>query len=120
MRPAELSGQDVIGFEAGSAIRMLIDDALREARVEMNVVMEVRSIAAILRLVDSTASLAFVSELGAGSRPVLEVRGLRVERELGLITRRGRALSSAVRAFAAELGRVEAARVERARGGRGR
>lgn len=103
LRPAELDGQDLIAFEAGSAIRQLIDDALRAADVAVNVVMEVRSIAAILRLVDSTGSLAFVSELSVGGRPVLELQGLRVERELGLITRRGRTLSPAAAAFVAEL-----------------
>jgi len=84
-------------------IRQLIDDALRAADVAVNVVMEVRSIAAILRLVDSTGSLAFVSELSVGGRPVLELQGLQVERELGLITRRGRALSPAAAAFVQEL-----------------
>jgi DNA-binding transcriptional LysR family regulator len=103
LRPSELSGLDLITFEAGSAIRALIDDTLRSAEVAMNVVMEVRSIAAILQLVDATGSVAFVSELSVGGRPVLDVQGLRVERELGLITRRGRPLSSAAAAFVAEL-----------------
>lgn len=101
--PADLAGQQLIGFEGGSAIRRLIDAALRAADVEVDVVMEVRSIAAILQLVDSTASLAFVSDMSAAGRPVIEVRGLRIERELGLVTRRGRAVSGAARAFAAEL-----------------
>ncbi len=103
LRPSELSGLDLITFEAGSAIRALIDDTLRSAEVAMNVVMEVRSIAAILQLVDATGSVAFVSELSVGGRPVLDVQGLRVERELGLITRRGRPLSSAAAAFVTEL-----------------
>lgn len=103
VRPRELEGQDLIAFEGGSVIRQLIDDALRAADVAVNVVMEVRSIAAILRLVDSTGSLAFVSELSVGGRPVLELQGLQVERELGLITRRGRALSPAAAAFVQEL-----------------
>jgi DNA-binding transcriptional LysR family regulator len=46
---AELAGLAFVGFEAGSAIRQIIDGALREAGVEMNVVMELRSIPAILR-----------------------------------------------------------------------
>jgi DNA-binding transcriptional LysR family regulator len=82
--PADLAGQALIGFEGGSAIRRLIDEALRAAEVEVNVVMEVRSIAAILRLVESTASLAFVSEMSTEGRSVIDVRGLRIERELGL------------------------------------
>jgi DNA-binding transcriptional LysR family regulator len=103
--PSDLAGQNLIGFEGGSAIRRLIDEALRNAAIDVNVVMEVRSIAAILRLVDSTASLAFVSDMSAADRPVIDVRGLRIERELGLVTRRGRAVSRAARAFADELRR---------------
>ena len=95
--------EDLNPLEEAQAIRRLIDDALRAAEVEVNVVMEVRSNAAILRLVDSTASLAFVSDLSAEGRPVIEVKGLRIERELGLVTRRGRATSRAAQAFADEL-----------------
>jgi molybdate transport repressor ModE-like protein len=101
--PGDLAAHALIGFEGGSAIRRLIDGALAAAGVEPNVVMEVRSIAAILRLVDSTSSLAFVSAMSAEGRPVIEVRGLTIERELGLVTRRDRALSRAAAAFASEL-----------------
>ena len=61
---SQLAGLGVVGFEAGSAIRQLIDSALRAAGVEMNVVMELRSIPAIVRMVATTGSLGFVSQLG--------------------------------------------------------
>jgi DNA-binding transcriptional LysR family regulator len=108
--PENLQGQALIGFEAGSAIRSRIDEALHEAGVAMNVVMEVRSIAAILKLVESTASLAFVSEMGVENHPVIDVRGFRVERELALISRRGFELSAATRAFCEELRLLAAAK----------
>lgn len=95
----DLHGQRMVGFEAGSAIRVLIDSALREAEVSMNVVMELRSIDAILRMVETTGSLAFVSEMGAEKARVVPVRGLRVERQLALITKKGRALSPAAATF---------------------
>lgn len=104
----ELQGQTLVGFEGGSAIRLLIDAALREAEVSMNVVMELRSIAAILEMVETTGSLAFVSEMGAERARVVQVRGLRVERQLALIRKSGRALSPAASAFCEqvrELGR---------------
>jgi len=93
-----LNGQNLVGFEAGSAVRWLIDAALREAQVEVNVVMELRSVAAILQMVETTGSLAFVSELSVVSeqsrrgRAVvpLAVRGLEIQRELALINKRGR------------------------------
>jgi molybdate transport repressor ModE-like protein len=107
-----LSGQNLVGFEAGSAVRWLIDGALREAQVEMNVVMELRSVAAILQMVETTGSLAFVSELSvqseqfqrSGAVVPLLVRGLEIQRELALISKRGRSLSPAARAFSDSLG----------------
>jgi molybdate transport repressor ModE-like protein len=107
-----LNGQNLVGFEAGSAVRWLIDAALREAQVEMNVVMELRSVAAILQMVETTGSLAFVSELSVESEPSrrgravvpLAVRGLEIQRELALISKHGRSLSPAARAFSEGLG----------------
>jgi len=103
-----LTGQNLVGFEAGTAVRWLIDAALREAQVEVNVVMELRSVAAILQMVETTGSLAFVSELAVSeesrSVAVVRVRGLNIQRELGLISKRGRSLSPAALEFRAMLG----------------
>ena len=101
-----LAGMSLVGFEAGSAIRHLIDAALRDAGVEMNVVMELRSIAAIVRMVATTGNLAFVSQIGVENErdvQVLPVRGLAIRRELAVIARRGVALSPAAEAFAKRL-----------------
>jgi len=102
-----LRGQGLVGFEGGSAIRQLIDAALRDAGVEMNVVMELRSIAAILQMVATTRSLAFISELGVPARDrriaPIAVRGLRIVRKLAIIRKRGRPLSPAAAAFAQTL-----------------
>jgi len=100
---ADLRGQSVVGFEAGSAIRQLIDVALRDAGVQMNILMELRSIPAILQMVMSTRSLAFVSRLSlrqADSRiQMLEVKGLTIIRELAVISKRDRPLSAGALAF---------------------
>jgi DNA-binding transcriptional LysR family regulator len=101
-----LAGLSLVGFEAGSAIRHLIDAALRDAGVEMNVVMELRSIAAIVRMVEMTGNLAFVSQIGVENERdvrVLPVRGLDIRRELAVIARRGAVLSPAADAFAKRL-----------------
>lgn len=106
---AALQGLGLVGFESDSAIRRLIDDALRGAGVTMNVQMELRSIAAILEMVAHTPLLGFVSQLGVQGRSrelgvrVLEVRGLSIDRRLAVISKLGRPLSSAARAFAAML-----------------
>jgi DNA-binding transcriptional LysR family regulator len=107
-----LNGQSLVGFEAGTALRWLIDAALREAQVELNVVMELRSVAAILQMVETTGSLAFVSELAVTSahprrsRSVLpvRVRGLNIQRELAVICKQGRSLSPAAAEFSRTLG----------------
>ena len=103
---SQLAGLGVVGFEAGSAIRQLIDAALRAAGVEMNLVMELRSIPAIVRMVATTGSLGFVSQLGLeaeGEVHALGVRGLDIRRRLGLISRRGATLSPAASRFAGVL-----------------
>jgi DNA-binding transcriptional LysR family regulator len=103
VRVRDLEGLGFVGFEAGSAIRHIIDGALREAGVEMNVVMELRSIPAILRMVATTGNLAFVSELGVESHSdirELAVHGLAIQRKLALVWKRGSGLSAPAQAFA--------------------
>jgi molybdate transport repressor ModE-like protein len=99
-----LGGSPLIGFEAGSAIRRIIDDALLRRGIAMKIVMELRSIQSILRMVELGLGLAFVSSLGLGADAVrIEVPGLRIERTLAVATRRGRPLSAAAAAFLKEL-----------------
>lgn len=97
--PAQLQGRSLVGFEAGTAIRDLVDAALRQAGVSMEVVMELRSIASILRMVETTGSLAFVSEFGAPPGRTIDVRGFKVSRRLAVIAKKGRPLSAAASAF---------------------
>ena len=102
----DLADQAFVAFEAGSALRQIIDGKLRDAGVEVKVVMELRSIPAILRMVSTTGNLAFVSRLGMQQQTdVIEVlvRGLRIERRLAVIARRGVTLSPAARAFTQRL-----------------
>lgn len=103
---AGLDGLNFVGFEGGSAIRQIVDAGLREAGVAINVVMELRSIPAILRMVTTTDSLAFVSQLGLQDQDLvreIEVEGLSITRRLGLCWRRGYALSPAASRFAERL-----------------
>lgn len=101
-----LDGRNFVGFEGGSAIRQIVDSSLREAGVAINVIMELRSIPAILRMVATTDSLAFVSQLGVQGQDLvrpIEVTGLTITRRLGLAWRRGHVLSSAAERFAERL-----------------
>jgi DNA-binding transcriptional LysR family regulator len=100
---ASLDGQNFVGFEGGSAIRQIVDASLREAGVEINVVMELRSIPAIVRMVATTGNLAFVSQLGTHEQSLvkeIKVAGLTITRRLGLARRKGHALSPATQRFA--------------------
>ncbi len=102
----DLVGQPFVAFESGSAIRKVIDSALAASGVELDVVMELRSIPSILRMVATTGYLAFVSAVSLASEPGLSrvpVRGLTVSRTLGLATRRGIPLSPAASEFASML-----------------
>jgi DNA-binding transcriptional LysR family regulator len=111
VRIQELADQAFVAFEAGSALRQLIDGKLRDAGVEVNVVMELRSIPAILRMVLTTGNLAFVSQLGMeqhGDVVAVPVQGLRIERRLAVIARRGAMLSPAASAFSQRLHSLQA------------
>jgi DNA-binding transcriptional LysR family regulator len=106
VRVADLQGQPFVAFEEGSAIRQIIDAALRAAGVEIDVEMELRSIPSILRMVATTGYLAFVSRVSLPAEPTLRaipVRGLTVSCSFGLATRRGIPLSAPAEAFAAML-----------------
>lgn len=106
VRTQDLADQAFVAFEAGSALRQIIDSKLRDAGVEVNVVMELRSIPAILRMVSTTGNLAFVSQLGMAQQNdviAVAVQGLRIERRLAVIARRGVALSPAAGAFTKRL-----------------
>jgi len=102
--PGALNGSPLIGFEAGSAIRRIIDDALLRRGIAMQIVMELRSIQSILKMVELGLGLAFVSSLGLSKDTVsVEVPGLRIERTLAVATKRGRPLSPAAAAFLKQL-----------------
>jgi DNA-binding transcriptional LysR family regulator len=101
-----LDGLAFVGFEADTAVRQIIDAALRDAGVEMNVVMELRSIPAILRMVATTGNLAFVSRMGVDTLEdvcEIDVHGLNIARELAVIAKRGSSLSPAAQSFSALL-----------------
>jgi len=102
----DLAGEGFVGFEAGTALRQLIDNALREAGLELQVVMELRSIPSILRMVATTGHLAFVSRLSITDQSAvveLPVEGLKIRRHLAVISRQQGRLSAAAAAFSTRL-----------------
>jgi DNA-binding transcriptional LysR family regulator len=102
----DLDGRPVVAFEPMSAIRQIIDAALRDAGVQVEVVMELRSIPSILKMVTTTGALAFVSRVSLSSEPALvevPVDGLAISRTLALVTRRGVPLAAPADAFVSVL-----------------
>ncbi len=102
----DLDGLPVVAFESGSAIRQHIDSSLHGAGVDVDVVMELRSIPTMLRMVSMTGHAAFVSRISAATEPglrIVDVRGLSVRRTLALATRRDFPLSAPSAAFRTEL-----------------
>lgn len=108
-RWSDLEGEAVIGFEAGSAVRGVIDEAATKHGVSLDVVMEVRSIQSIVQVVRAGIGVGFISrfalegprqhesggEFGGG----LRCRDGKVTRELAVVRRRDRTLSPAAAAF---------------------
>jgi LysR family cyn operon transcriptional activator len=106
--PQALHDQGFVSFEADTALRNLIDSAVRGIGVELNVVMELRSIPSILRMVATTGHLAFVSRMALHDQSTIveiRVKGLAIRRRLAVISRHQAQLSAAAAAFAAELTR---------------
>ncbi|MBL0927716.1 MAG: LysR family transcriptional regulator [Phycisphaerales bacterium] len=93
------AGEPMIAFEAGSAVRMVIDRALAEHGVSPDVVMELRSIEGIKRMVEAGVGMALVSRFALGPGEGLDCREGGVSRSLAIVRRRDRVPSPAAAAF---------------------
>ncbi|MEQ8769393.1 MAG: LysR substrate-binding domain-containing protein [Phycisphaerales bacterium] len=101
-RWADLAGEPVVGFEAGSAVRGVIDEAAGAHGVTLDVVMEVRSIQSIEQMVRAGIGVGFVSRFaleGGAFGGGVTCRDGRVTRELAVVRRRDRTPSPAAAAF---------------------
>ncbi len=95
----DLSGESVVAFEAGTAVREMIDRASAAAGVPLNVVMELRSLESIKQMVAAGIGVGFVSRFGLGAGEGLGCRDERLSRRLGIARRRDMPISAAVGAF---------------------
>ncbi len=96
----ELAGQPLILFEAGSAVRLLLESHIEAAGIEVQAVMELRSIESIKRMVAEGIGAAFVSRyaLREGEHGLWCGSG-RIRRKLAVVTRKDRTASAAARTF---------------------
>ncbi|MBL8756933.1 MAG: hypothetical protein JNK35_00720, partial [Phycisphaerae bacterium] len=92
-------GEPVVAFEAGTAVRAVIDEASHAAGVTLNVAMELRSIESIKRMVAAGIGVGFVSRFALAEGEGLACRDGKLSRRLALVRRRDRVPSPAVAAF---------------------
>jgi DNA-binding transcriptional LysR family regulator len=98
-RWADLRGESVIGFEAGSAVREALDRAAETAGVHLDVVMELRSIRSIEQMVAAGVGVGFVSRLALARDAGLACREGKISRKLAIVRRATVRPSAAVAAF---------------------
>lgn len=96
----ELDQVPLVLFEAGSAVRAIIDRRVAAAQIDVDIVMELRAIESIKQMVAQGIGAGFVSQYALGR----EERGLRcvddpIRRELAVIYRSDRTLSPAAESF---------------------
>lgn len=97
-----LAGEAVIAFEAGSAVRTIIDQAAATHGVTLEVVMELRSIESIVQMVRANIGVGFVSKHGLPSGMGLRCKDGGLTRTLGVVRTLGR-LPSRASAFFEEM-----------------
>lgn len=104
-RWADLAGESVVAFEAGTAVRAMIDEAASasDGGVTLNVVMELRSIESIKQMVKAGIGVGFVSRFALEEGQGLRCRQGRLARGLALVRRRDRVPSPAGALFEREL-----------------
>lgn len=102
-RWSDVAGEALVAFEAGTAVRDMIDRAAARAGITMRVVMELRSIESITRMVAAGIGVGFVSRFAVDETRGLSCRDGRLKRELAIVRRRDRAETPAVMAVEREL-----------------
>lgn len=95
----DLDGETVVAFEAGSAVRRLIDEAAREAGVRLDVAMELRSIETIKEMVRVGVGVGFVSRFALPDGSGIAHADAPLVRDLAIVRRRDRIPSPAAKAL---------------------
>lgn len=91
----DVEGQPFVAFEAGSAVRGVIDHESAAAGVSLNVVMELRSIEGIKQMVAAGIGAGLVSRFALKEGEGLTCRDGRISRALAIVRRRDRVPSAA-------------------------
>lgn len=98
-RFADLAREPFVAFEAGSAVREVIDRAASNAGAPLHVVMELRSIESIKSMVEAGVGVGLISRLALTPGDGIPCRDARLTRRLAIVRRQGRLPSPAAAAF---------------------
>ncbi len=104
-RWADVAGEPFVGFEAGTAVRDVIDSASTAAGVTLSVVMELRSIESIKQMVAAGIGVGLVSRFALPAGQGLVCKDGPLSRSLALARSASRMPSPAAAAFQAILAR---------------
>lgn len=105
VKPQDLSKEQFIFREQGSATRAVVAGHLRKSRIEARAVMEMANPESVKKAVQNGLGIAFISafavesELKAKTLVAVKLRGLEILRELKIVYREDKHLSPAARAF---------------------
>ena len=105
VKPQDLSPEQFIFREQGSASRAVVAAHLRKARIEAEAVMEMANPESVKKAVQNGLGIAFISafavesELKAKTLLTVKVQNLQIRRELKVVYRKDKHLSPAARAF---------------------
>jgi len=107
VKPADLSSEKFILREQGSATRAAVASHLSKSRIEVEAVMEMANPESVKKAVQNGLGIAFISsfavetELKAKTLVAIRIRNLEIRRELKIVYRKDKHLSSAATAFLA-------------------
>jgi len=110
---SEIAHEPIVAFEAGTAVRDLLDGAAATAGVALKVVMELRSIESIKQMVAAGIGVGFVSRFALKPGEGVVCRDGKLSRSLAIVRPCGRAPSPAVAEFERVLLQLSRASVSR-------
>lgn len=103
--PSDLSGQKMIAFARGIPTRRALDRLLTHYQVDMEVIMELDNVETIKRSVEAELGISIIPrrcagrEVESGTLVAIPVAAVGFWRPVGIVYRRGRPFSSALRSF---------------------
>ncbi|MFL6467567.1 MAG: LysR family transcriptional regulator [Pyrinomonadaceae bacterium] len=103
----DLGSEHFIAHNARSPYRQMVIEAFQRHNIELNIMVELPSLEAIKRLVESGIGIALVprstvlSDIENGSLTAISVRELKLSRNLNIVYRKNAVLSHAAREFIA-------------------